>query len=157
MLIPYESFIKVRKEDYELLKKHSINYKEIENVLIQNYTWQNNTGKQTKHPYTYLCGILTSYADGGSSWYNEELNIEEQSYYDLKDKEWFDLAICNLTRGFDHFKNYNKLKNLTEYNKIPINIIEGFLVIESNHNQINMPQFDTVEEMLRTCYGDEHA
>src|SRR5688572_20180772 len=121
MLIPAEEFLKVRNDDYLLLKRCSIkdriftingiNHK-IDNLLIQNVIWSGNRGSYEKHEYTTIVGQLTQYADG----------MEEDCYFDMKDKEWYDNAMCNLCRGFNHVKNYTKLKNSTKYN-----IVDSFL------------------------------
>lgn len=153
MLIPYKEFIKAREEDYNILKKHSKKAKFIiddqehfvDNLLIIDYKWIGNHGHQVVTEYTSFCGQLESYADG-TDMYNEETGKCENVYCDLKDKEWYDTALINLTGGFNHIKNYTKLKK--EYN-----IVDSFLVLESNDGELQYPMFDTVQEMMKEFYN----
>jgi len=105
-----------------------------------------NIGVSTTHPYTKIIGELTSYADG-RSYHDKETNEEEKCYFDLNDKEWYDKAITNLTSGFNHFKNYHKLRQLNSYNGKSIKITNSFLVIESTNDKIDEPFFETVDEL----------
>lgn len=145
MLIPAQEFLKVRQEDYDLLKRSSSSYTfkidnteyVVDNLLLQNYIWTKNFGTSERHEYTELCGTLTWYA----------CDAEKNCYSKMKDKEWFDSAICNISRGFNHVKNYSELKNMKEYKGKPINIIDSFLVLELRDGILEMPMCDTVEEL----------
>ncbi|QKF94210.1 hypothetical protein QKU48_gp0752 [Fadolivirus algeromassiliense] len=152
MLIPAKEFIEARKEDYEMLKKTSAkNYvfqfdgmdHQIDNLLLQNYIWEDNMGKQEIREYTQVCNQLTHYADG----------MDDNCYFDMKDKIWYDKAICNICSGFNHIKNYTKAKNMTMYKKKPINIVDSFLFIELRNGILEMPSCDTVEEMFQKYYS----
>lgn len=130
ILIPKNEFIEVRKEDFELLQSSSksltvvsneVEYT-IDNFLENHYTRNNNIGTQRKTIYTELCNTLTSYADG----------LDDDCYFDMKDKIWYDLAECNLCGGFDHIHNFVKLKQMTEYEGAQIKITDSFLFTETN-------------------------
>jgi hypothetical protein len=152
ILIPAQDFIEVRREDYELLKKSSIkNYTfnikgksfVIDNLLIQNYNFEGNIGHQEQKEYTDICNKLTHYADG----------LDEDHYFDLKDKTWYDASICGICRGFNDIENYSIWKNATKYEDKEINIIDSFLCLELTNGKLNLPIFDTVEEMLLKMYN----
>lgn len=153
MLIPYKEFIKVREEDYNMLKKHSKKAKFVidgeehlvDNLLVIDYKWEGNSGGMVKTEYTTFCGELESYADG-MDMYDEETGKCENVYFDLKDKEWYDAAEINLGGGFNHIKNYTKLKQ--KYNPI-----DSFLVLESNDGKWSYPAYDTVQEMMKDVYN----
>jgi hypothetical protein len=152
MLIPVTKFLLNRKNDYEILKKHSIkNYKItldnidyiIDNLLIKKLiphgsfanclTCENNE-------YNKICGELAHYADG------------MDGYFDVDDENWYDEAICYFCGGFNHIKNYCKYKNETVIKDKNINIIDSFLVLEAENNKIRLPMFDEVDEMFLATY-----
>jgi len=137
MLIPMLEFLKVRNEDYNLLKRSSIkNHKFtldneeyiVDNLILNNYENVNeNSYTQTDSEYRILCNHLISYADG----------MDDDWYFKMKDKAWYDLAITNLCRGFNHIYNYKMCKEITEYKDKQINIVDSFLVLESRHGKYN--------------------
>jgi hypothetical protein len=55
--------------------------------------------------------------------------------------------------GFNHVINYCNFRNKTSYKGQPINIVEGFLVLETRDGEINMPVVDTVEEMYEKFFS----
>jgi hypothetical protein len=127
MLIPMDEFLKVRQEDYDVLKKYAAkqtfhNYT-VDNVIYINYQQKSkNSYSQVITPYTKIVNQLISYADG-MDHYDEETGKCENVYFDMKDKIWYDLAIANLCRGCNHVKNYKQLLN--------DNVIDSFLILEN--------------------------
>ena len=130
ILIPADKFIKVRSDDYDLLiksckirtfVKNGIRIK-IGGVLKQKFVFDGNIGHQIREPYTQLCNYLVRYADG----------LDDDCYYDLKDKEWYDKSICNICSGFNHVQNYLICQALTEFCGKKINIVNSFLFVEMN-------------------------
>ncbi len=137
MLIPIVEFLKVRSDDYKILKSSSIknknftlNKKEyiVDNLLIINYVnieGSENIFTQTDTNYNLVCNELRSYADG----------MDNECYYYMKDKPWYDLAITNLCGGFNHIYNYKKCKEITKHKNKEINIVDSFLVLESRYGE----------------------
>jgi hypothetical protein len=149
MLIPANEFLKVRKDDYDLLKRWSIKNSyskcidgEIENVLVLNYIFKDNIGSLEESEYGSLCQIIGNYADDS----NMRGYDGTRGYFDLKDKIWCDASINNICGGFDHVKNYKICKEYGVKNNIKI--IDGFLILEAHNGKINSLEFDTVGEML---------
>lgn len=128
ILIPIKDFIAVRKEEFETLKNNSkeevllIGKEEVKlkGTLKQKILWENNTGHQKREIYTEICNMLTNYAFG----------MDDDCYYDLKDKTWYDKSYINLCKGFNHVNNYILCSSMKKYNGNEINIVESFLFIE---------------------------
>lgn len=127
MLIPAKEFLESRSDTYDLLKKYSSkNYKFVidgvdhivDNLLVINYIYKDGIGKADQTEYNQICHQLTSYADG----------MDNDHYFDMRDKIWYDNAIINLCSGFNHIKNYHQCKAelMAKYK-----IIDSFLVLES--------------------------
>lgn len=147
MLIPYDLYIKdpERLAGLELLRNHAVDRTfeirgkvyEIKNLLVQDIRWNGKMGRHVDHPAT--TGALTRYADG------------YRTCVSLDDDELYEHSIRNIaSKGFNHYRNYtNFLQNPTH----KYNIVESFLVVESNNGKPEKPQFDTVEEMNKTLYG----
>ena len=151
MLVPEKEFLEIRKEDFETLKKYSktvtlsdgSNEYQIDNLLVQNFTRKGNFGKPENHEYSYFYFCLQGYADG----------LDEGCYYGKKDHEWYDKAIINFCEGFNHIKNYCQAKTFKTIDNKPINIVESFLLLESENGKIKQPMFDTVKEMMLGLYS----
>ena len=135
MLVPYDLIMKCesRVKNLQVLRdhaKHDVKFNHnyvVDQLLIQNYIWSGNIGTQDETPFTQIVNELTNYADG----------LDEDCYCYLYDKEWYDKTICHVaSRGFDHVRNYCEFRNKTSYKDKPIEIVEGFLVLESNTRQI---------------------
>lgn len=86
---------------------------------------------------------LTQYADG----------VEDGYYFDKEDKKWYNEAIINLCKDFNHVKNYCESKNLTKYRDQNIQIVEGFLVLESFNGKIRSICTDSWSEIYEKYYG----
>ncbi len=134
MLIPMEEFLKVRQEEYNLLKNYSKSelfqlndgseYK-VDNVLYIHYKKESkNCYSQIITPYLKFVNELTSYANG-MDHYDFETNTVENCYFEMKDQIWYDLAKTNLCDGCNHVLNHKRL--LEEYP----NIVESFLVLKN--------------------------
>lgn len=156
MLIPYELLPENRLADLSILKKHSKPHTftfdgkdyHVDNLLIQNIIWERDGNGNRSHGYQEITEYLkiinefTRYADG----------MDEDCYLDLNDKNWCDSAILNLCGGFNNIKNYCQLRSMTSYEDKPIEIIDGFLVLETDDGKLNLPSVDTVEEMFQKYY-----
>lgn len=124
ILIPIVEFLKVRKDDYEILKKASkpktfiIDNKEyiVKNLLIQYFKpFSKNCFTQITSDYSLICNHLTSYADA----------MDRDFYFLMEDAIWYDNSITNLCRGFDHIHNYKYILEHSDKN-----IVDSFLVLE---------------------------
>jgi hypothetical protein len=150
MFIPAKEFMKVRQEDYILLKSiakpYTFNLKGeefyVNQLLTINYNRLGNSCIQDVEQHTYLCNILTQYADG----------LDYDCYSDIKDKEWYDHSITNLCNGFNHIKNYIELQKITTYKKLPINIVDSFLCLSLEDGRYRHCKYDTVDEMMKSLY-----
>ena len=134
LLISYEEFMKVRKDDYDILKQAVTKVNDI-NLIIQNYKWQDNCGTQEIHTHTKIVNQLMRYADG----------MDEDCYLEMKDKLWYDQSKGNFCKGFNHVKNYKEWVNKP-------NIVDSFLVLTTDDGKLNIPTVDTVEELLQKYY-----
>ena len=149
MIIPAKEFIDARKDEYAMLKRLSsknhkfiLDQKEyiIDNLLVQNYNLIGNIGSQEKHEHTDICNLLSGYADGLDDYY----------YFDMCDKPWYDKSIINLCGGFNHVKNYISCK--VHCKNKGIDIIDGFLILQSRNGQIEIPYCDTVNELYKLLH-----
>ena len=156
MLIPYDEYLLCPDlmKDLDILRNESTNkifiidgeYYFVDNLLITNYVSENDsktiyTAENSNHQK--IVNKLTTYADGmDEGWYNR-----------LSDKVWYDNAICNICGDFNHIKNYCKLRHLKKYQTRDIEIVEGFLALESLNGKLNYPPFDTVKELQANLYG----
>lgn len=147
ILIPFEEFISVRKEDYELLKRssdHNVKFmlkdKEyiVDNLLTINYIFEGHSGRAESCEHLALCTDLAWYAD---CWRSD-------MYIDIKDQVWFDKSICNIASGFNDIENYIICKNMSEYKGTPINIVDSFLCLELENGRFRISPFDTVDELM---------
>ena len=129
ILIPKNEFLKVRSNDYNILKSYSKSqilkgnkdkYYIVKNYLPNIINYKDNIGTQEQTPYSNICNILMFYAD----------RFDANSYMDLSDDIWVDKSIYNLCGGFDHLENFTKLVKMTEYNGEKIIISDTFLFTE---------------------------
>ncbi len=137
MLIPIIEFLKVRDDDYKILKSSSIKNKKftlnkkeyiVDNLLIIDYInveGCDNIFTQTNKEYNLVCNELRSYADG----------MDNECYFYMKDKIWYDLSITNLCGGFNHIYNYKTCKEIKKYKNKEINIVDSFLVLEARYGK----------------------
>lgn len=146
MLVPAKEFMEARKDDYDLLKQFSIKdhifvldniEHKIDNLLYINYIFKEHFGKIQKTEYTTICGVLTDYADG----------LDYDCYFKLEDKPWYDNTITNICKNFCHIKNYTECKKITNYKGKLINIIDSFLFLELRNDNLEMPSFETTDEL----------
>lgn len=176
MLIPYDLIMKCehRVKDLEVLRAHSkknvtFNHQGqkyvVDQLLVENITWEGNCGNADKTPFTKIVGHFTNYADG-MNW-DDGFDGEEPVCLVSKsgDEEWVKNTIGLrpgtpsgilgpvASSGFNHVTNYCDFRNKTEHEGKPIDIVEGFLVLQSNNGKLKMPPVDTVAEMYQTYYS----
>ena len=137
MLIPIIEFLKVRSDDYDMLKNLSLKDQNftldnkkyiVDNLLVIDYVNDDDTYRvfsQTDSSYRLLCNHLTSYAEG----------MDEDCYFHEKDELWYKSAIIFLTTGFNHIYNHKRFKQMTNYKNKTINVVDSFLVLESQNNK----------------------
>ena len=148
MLIPYDLIMKCEKrvQELQVLRQHCLpnvpfnhlgeDYI-IDQLLIDNFTFKNGRGTKDTSPYSHITGIWSWYAD----------NDLEECYSDMDDKEWYDSSITNVASGFNHLKNYTTLRSMGEYNGTPIEIVEGFLVLDTDDGKLMLSSIETVEQL----------
>jgi hypothetical protein len=131
ILIPKNEFLKVRSNDYKILKSYSKNhilkgnndkYYIVKNYLPDIINYKGNIGTQESTPYSNICNILMFYAD----------RMDDKIFMDLSDYIWVAKSKYNLCGGFDHLENFAKLVKMTEYDGEKIIISNSFLFIEKN-------------------------
>lgn len=156
MLIPYDLIMKCpqRVKDLELLREYCqrnipFTHKDqtyvVDQLLIQNITWNANVGTPDETPFMCIIGNFTGYADPPND------NIIFREY----DAGWSQHIIRNVaSNGFNHIANYCKFRDKKEYKDQPIDIVEGFLVLQSDNGKLNIPGMDTVKEMFTKYYGN---
>jgi len=67
--------------------------------------------------------------------------------------EWLQHIIINVASdGFNHVVNYCNFRNKISYQGKPIEIVLGFLVLESHNGNIRMPTVDTEKELFEKYY-----
>lgn len=136
----------------------------IPQLLINNLIFQGNVGTCEKTDYLASVSELTHYADGFFDMMMYR-NDDDDNDTEVKDENaartedpstdqfWYQWSKTNLCGGFNHVKNYCELAKMTSWEGDPIEISEGFLVLEARDGQINMPSVDTVKEMYVKYYG----
>lgn len=154
ILIPYNLFIKceTRAKDLEFLRQkseHNIlmirNNKpyNVDNLLYRHIIWDDRIGKVEQNDINRIISELTMYAEG----------MNKNCYIHLYDKEWYDKSICHVTsKGFNHLNNYCNFRNKTQYKNKNIDIVEGFLVLETNNGKLEYLEIDTIEELYEQYY-----
>lgn len=146
MLIPYDKVLSDQelKHDLEMLRKHAKKTKlngqgkefEIDQLIVVNYKYEGNVGRQEITEYTAIANRLTWLADGRGP------------------ESWYQGVITHLIGGFNNVKNYIKLRNMKSYEGEPVEIVEGFLVLEARDDKLIIPPVDTVEEMFAKYYQE---
>ncbi|CAH6419887.1 Hypothetical protein HVR_LOCUS963 [uncultured virus] len=165
MLIPYDLIIKskFRVADLETLRAHAqknvtIKHRDreylIDQLIVQDYKWEGNCGSQQIQPFTTIVNHFTGYADGMHEDYDIESEEQKIATFKQGDEVWVsDIIGAVASKGFNHFRNYCNFRNRTEYKGKSIEIVEGFLVLESNDGKMKMPSVDTVAEMHEKYYN----
>ena len=168
VLIPYDLIMKCeqRVKDLEILRSNSLRNIPFNNgqyivdqLLIRNITWDGNVGRYDDNPFIDIVDEIMSYIDR---------QIDEVRY--LYDEEWAREKICHIaSKGFNHVANYCNFRKRTSYKGEPIEIVEGFLILESERGRIEdsadrelkLPagrirtqDVDTVEEMYEKYYSE---
>ena len=128
MLIPYHLAQKNPEmvRDLEILRTYARKDMDIEGqivdrVVIQNVVW-NDGGVNEQHPYSQILDKLCVLADG---W-------DMEDGWD-RDDDWYSKAILIHPGTFDHVKNYLEARQMTSYEGHPLEIVEGFLILETRN------------------------
>jgi len=137
MLIPYDLIMKCeqRVKDLQVLRDNALHDvsvnrcgKEyiVDQLLVQNVSWSGNHGKYDDNQFIEITHELMNYADG----------MEPGHLFKEYDVEWIQHIIPDIaSHGFEHIINYCDFRNRIKYRGKPIQIVEGFLVLESNDDQ----------------------
>src|SRR5690242_17200153 len=103
MLIPKDLLTPKRLRQFDELRSCSEKLSDNTYCHHMKLIWDGNRGYQLPQPINQFVNYFTSYACG----------MEEECYFDMDDKEWYDNSFCNLCYGFDHVSNFNELMKLT--------------------------------------------
>lgn len=149
MLIPSDLIMKCpeRIKDLQVLRENSLknvsfdhkgkNYV-VDQLLIQKITWGVGIGEYDVLPFTAIVQDFIQYANG----------VEKGWLCKPYDEIWSnDIKINVVSTGFNHVTNYCNFRNKKMHDGKEIEIIEGFLVLESENDMLYKPDVDTVEEM----------
>ena len=159
ILIPYDQIMQCeqRVKDLQLLQDNSLKnviFKHknqeyiVDNLLLQNITWKGNMGSIDQTLVTNIIGDFIFYAD---------LPVDDclVKHYD---SIWKDGSICGVaSKGFNHFVNYCNFRNKKMYKNKSIDIVLGFLVLQTDDEQLNLPTVDTVEEMYQMYFSGKNV
>ena len=136
LLVPYNKFLQIRQEDYQILLKHSRAIKfvdnskksyDIPNVLFQMIGWNGNYGKNIQEEWSDPINKLRMISDWG---------INDGIGYKSKDDElWLSKSYSEFCRGFNHVKNYDDCSKMTDIEGNNIQIVDGFLVLEKDNTK----------------------
>lgn len=160
ILIPYDEIMQCeeRVSDLQVLRDNSSKNVEFEHkgmkyvvdqLLYTNVTWIKNELGTFSHndqtPYHRIVNDFVAYAD----------TLDYNCFIRLFDQVWRnDVIPCIASKGFNHVLNYCNFRNKTECDGQSIEIIEGFLVLETtNGREYQMPVVDTTNEMYQKYYG----
>ena len=156
MLVPYDKYLQCSDlvNDFDVLRSASksctfkIADKDyyVDNLIVCNLVTDGNLRfRDGKTNYSEIVHNLTDYAHG----------MDEDCYCRMSDQDWYSEAITNLCGNFNHVKNYCMLRSLTSYENKPIEIVEGFLVLESINGKLKYPTYDTVSEMFSDLFSQK--
>jgi hypothetical protein len=113
--------------EYNVVFEHKGEEYMVDQLITQNIIWEEGSGVAEETSCSQFIDKLTWYADMGSG-------IEKQ------DKEWMKYTIRDVASdGFKHIINYCNFRHRTSYKNKPIEIVEGFLVLENNINYQPIP------------------
>jgi len=135
-LFPAAELLAARGQEWQQLKADCVD--EIldgiatPNVLWQDIVWQDGVGSPVRKVWSKLVGDLAAYLEWG-----EEVDLGECRS-----------ALCNLCTGFDHVKNFHKLRQLTSWQGQPLTITDSVLMLERRQGGYAAPPFETVQELI---------
>ncbi len=135
MLIPYDliSQCEERMRDLQCLRDNAkknvpVTRKGeeylIDQLLIENIVWKGGFGKIEESAWSDILSQLKQYADGSccEEWFSERY-----------DEIWYPQTILHVaSKGFDHVVNYCNFRKKEHYRGKPIEIVEGFLVLQED-------------------------
>lgn len=166
MLIPYDKIMNCseRAHHLEILRKHSkhnvkfaIRDKEyiVENLLLSNYIFEDNIGRQEESDFSEIINDFTHYADVGVEYdFPDENGNYHKIYLKSYDDLWADEIICDVTSGFNCVASYCDFRTKIDNKLKPIEIVEGFLVLESYNGKLRGAHpIETVDEMYQKYYS----
>ena len=157
ILIPYDQIMQCeqRVRDLQLLQDNSLKnviFKHkhgeyiVDNLLLENLTWEGNLGYRDQTVITNIINDFMFYADRPME------NCLVKDY----DSVWTDGIICGVaSKGFNHFVNYCDFRNKKKYQNKSIDIVLGFLVLQTEDGQLNFPLVETVEEMYQMYFSEK--
>ena len=130
MLIPYDLIMSCpeRKNDLQILRKYCqrdvvIDDLIVDQLLIEEIIWTGHVGRPNDSPFLEIVFDLRHYADG---------MMDDDCFMKEYDRLWANNIICGVASEFgsEHISNYCSFRNRTTYNGKPIEIVEGFLVLQ---------------------------
>ena len=153
ILVPYDLIMKCeqRVKDLDILRDNALRDVSFDNgkyivdqLLIQNITWNGNIGRPDDNPFVDIVSEIMSYVDR-----------EIDEFRHLYNEQWAREKICHVaSKGFNHVANYCNFRKRTTYKGNPIEIVEGFLILESQNGKVSMPPINTVEEKYAKYYSE---
>jgi hypothetical protein len=152
LLLPIDMLDSKRKQQLEDMKQ----FRDKNNVIIIDHTWTFEYDEQGKKlggcgtvsdkdkDLSRLCSDFMYYADRQS--YHD-------GYLESEDLEWLPFSFNQVCGGFNHVKNYQQLLTMTEWKGKPVNIVDSYLVLESENGVLNVSPWDTADAMMLDIYG----
>jgi hypothetical protein len=166
LLVPFKEFTSIEKRRTQLnvLKESAktivITNKEnnthviVDNVIFNNYTTTSvriingHVLKSGKLDYNLQYGDLYLDLHFYADWRNDGYNLDNND-----DIVWLPYIYKDFCQGFNHILNFETCKQMTSIKGRPINIVDSYLFLETQDGFYTPPRFDTVDEMMRACYG----
>jgi hypothetical protein len=150
MLIPYDDIMECenRVKDLEILRFHAVknatfkhrgNTYVVDQLLIENLVPSSFGLTAEITPYTSITNNFTRCA---------------MRMCEPIPEKWFKGIITEVaSKGFNNVTNYCNFRNRTTYKNKPIEIVEGFLVLQFQDGEFDMPNVDTEQEMFDVYYS----
>lgn len=135
MLIPYDAYLENKnlQKKLDILRRNSFarNFSldgqdyHVPQLIVQNITWSGNSGISDRTEYSSIVDELTGIANGYDGNY-----------------DWTSKCIFHLGGGFNNVKNYCKFSKMKSFKGFPIEIVEGFLVLETDNGKFRHPKYN---------------
>ena len=150
LIVPAEPFLKLHQSEIDILKQHSTKNvpfqldegKEVvvANLLVQNIIREKRTGRYEEHPWTSAFSVILNYI--------HEYGWGHHS--PKKEKDWTSEIIMPSSKSFNHVSSYQEMLLKKKYN-----IVDSFLVLESEEGVLNDPPFEDADEMMLKYFSDK--